>query len=319
MQDAIKALQDSLWSDFNSARDFPQTSPLIAHYTSISTLESILKNEEIWLSNPLYMNDINELDHGMKKGIELIESSHELRQKIPDNSYREFINYASDLFFHIDKTVSFDTYLTCFCEHEEDDNDGLLSMWRGYGANGNGAAIVFNLGKIENNQSSPIKISKVEYLTSEEFTNKIREYIVSTANILEQFPSNSAIISQASSLLLQRILMASLLTKHKGFSEEKEWRMFYLKKFDQNNELTSMLSYSILNEKLAPKLKLKIKPLNGATHPENITLENLIEKIILGPCTESKFTRKTFERMLDTMGKSSLAKKLFCSTIPYRS
>ena len=35
--------------------------PLLAHYTSISNLEKILKDDEIWLSNPLFMNDLEEV------------------------------------------------------------------------------------------------------------------------------------------------------------------------------------------------------------------------------------------------------------------
>ena len=41
-----------------------------------------------------------------------------------------------------------DTYVFCLSEHAKDDTDGLLSMWRGYGGNGNGAAIVFDAGKL---------------------------------------------------------------------------------------------------------------------------------------------------------------------------
>jgi hypothetical protein len=39
---------------------FPAKRSLLAHYTSIPVLEAILRNNEIWLSNPLFMNDMEE-------------------------------------------------------------------------------------------------------------------------------------------------------------------------------------------------------------------------------------------------------------------
>ena len=46
--------------------------PLLAHYTSIDVIEKILRSEEIWFSNPLFMNDLEEMRFGMlevEKGI----------------------------------------------------------------------------------------------------------------------------------------------------------------------------------------------------------------------------------------------------------
>src|SRR6185312_1309834 len=40
-------------------------------------------------------------------------------------------------------------------------------MWRGYGANGNGAAIVIDMAKINVTETSPLIIAKVSYDTSD--------------------------------------------------------------------------------------------------------------------------------------------------------
>ena len=45
--------------------------PLLAHYTSITTLKDILKRQEVWLSNPLFMNDLEELRFGIIEGTAL--------------------------------------------------------------------------------------------------------------------------------------------------------------------------------------------------------------------------------------------------------
>jgi hypothetical protein len=53
----IFKLFDPLWADLQEFDSFPTKRPLVAHYTSISVLEAILRNNEIWFSNPLLMND----------------------------------------------------------------------------------------------------------------------------------------------------------------------------------------------------------------------------------------------------------------------
>jgi hypothetical protein len=68
MSDAEKLygqFQGVLWADVADKKDFPAVRPLLAHYTTMSTLEAILKNGELWLSNPLLMNDIEELRFGL--------------------------------------------------------------------------------------------------------------------------------------------------------------------------------------------------------------------------------------------------------------
>jgi hypothetical protein len=42
-----------------------ENKPWLAHYTSIELAEKILRDEEVWFSNPLFMNDLEELRFGM--------------------------------------------------------------------------------------------------------------------------------------------------------------------------------------------------------------------------------------------------------------
>ena len=51
----IFQLFNSLYDDVEDSDRFEITKPLLAHYTSLSVLESILKNDEVWFSNPLLM------------------------------------------------------------------------------------------------------------------------------------------------------------------------------------------------------------------------------------------------------------------------
>jgi hypothetical protein len=71
---------DQLWADVVDESDFPARRPLLAHYTSLATLEKILQTEEVWFSNPLVMNDLDEVRFGVLRGNELFHSSASIEQ-----------------------------------------------------------------------------------------------------------------------------------------------------------------------------------------------------------------------------------------------
>ncbi|MCK1709872.1 MULTISPECIES: DUF2971 domain-containing protein [unclassified Bradyrhizobium] len=91
------------------------------------------------------MNDIEEVRFGVIEGNQIVLASEDLvtacktaeRAQLFKDSFAHFFNrFANE---HI-----LDTYVFCLSSHKRDDDDGRLSMWRGYGANGNGIAIVFD-------------------------------------------------------------------------------------------------------------------------------------------------------------------------------
>jgi hypothetical protein len=55
------------------------------------------------------------------------------------------------------------TYIVCMSEHGPQDKDGPLSMWRGYGGNGKGAAIIFDTSRITPVLGTPLLVGKVRY------------------------------------------------------------------------------------------------------------------------------------------------------------
>ncbi len=60
MEEGFNDALKELYADMAGDDQFPQRKPLLAHYTSIQNLEKILLNNEVWFSNPLFMNDIEE-------------------------------------------------------------------------------------------------------------------------------------------------------------------------------------------------------------------------------------------------------------------
>jgi hypothetical protein len=59
----------SLFIDLDDFHYLLTNKPLLAHYTSIQVLEQIMRNDEMWFSNPLFMNDLQEMRYGIHQGI----------------------------------------------------------------------------------------------------------------------------------------------------------------------------------------------------------------------------------------------------------
>ncbi|WP_201765397.1 hypothetical protein, partial [Xanthomonas citri] len=90
--DAFEACVDGLWSDLSEDEHFPSKRPLLAHYTSLSTMESIFRGEEIWMSHPFLMNDDEELKWGIVEGAKRIRTNDSLASQFGSVS-----NYAAFL------------------------------------------------------------------------------------------------------------------------------------------------------------------------------------------------------------------------------
>ena len=168
LQDSdIVKLFNPLFSDIVEKDQFYQKKPLLAHYTTIQTIEKIISTKEVWFSNPLYMSDFQEVSFGLLESDRLLRADANVSEALrtPDRSAKFFSSYNYYRQEYIDKHLP-DTYVFCLSEHHREDRDGLLSMWRGYGGNGNGAAIVFDAAALNVLPESPLTISKVEYATT---------------------------------------------------------------------------------------------------------------------------------------------------------
>jgi hypothetical protein len=309
-------LFDPLWAGLEE-QQFLATRPLLAHYTSISTIEKILANDEIWFSNPLLMNDLEEVRFSVNQGYHLVLESEHLRKSCGteerisafDEAWIGQYNQFADE--HV-----LDTYVFCLSEHDRDDRDGLLSMWRGYGGNGAGAALVLDTAKLEAIDTSAFLLAKVDYRTTEERVGMINQLIATLATIVPNVETNWLYL--AAHALFERIKVFALFSKHRGFAEEREWRVVYMPGRDLEQKLRPFCTYVVTARGLEPKLKFKVGPIDGQTG-KDLSLEGLIDRIVLGPSVASPLSKATFLRMLERLNKSALQSKVQESRIPYRA
>lgn len=317
---------NQIWNEFFAVlhsdlaeEEFHHRKPLLAHYTSLDGLEKILTHNELWLSNPLFMNDIEEVRFGITEGSHALRHNATLLEALDGQArYQKFMTALDDVIARFEREHLFDTYVICFSEHQPNDQDGLLSMWRGYGGNGRGAAIVFDTAKLTPVEGSPLILAKVHYASGDER----RAWFDATAARFAPVLRNTALpdekIYLAASALFERIKLFALIDKHHGFEEEREWRLVYRSERDTENRLTPMRHYLNGPRGVEPKLRLKIEPLQGFTD-EAVSLERLVDRILLGPSTSSPLAKRSVQRMLEIIGRAEMKERVIASSIPFRA
>jgi hypothetical protein len=125
-------------------------------------------------------------------------------------------------------------------------------------------------------------------------------------------------ISIASYYFFERLKLFAIFTKHHGFMEENEWRVVYMRDRDTAHVFDRMFSYWVGPRGVEPKLKLKIEAIPGL--PEtNLTLAEIVDRIILGPSLSSPLARNTILKMLESLGRADLKDRVVSSTIPFRA
>jgi hypothetical protein len=317
-QDKIWALFDGLYENIQNADIIFQTKPLFAHYTSIQTIEKIIKEEEIWFSNPLFMNDMEELQFGLITGMQLFLQSTVVDQMLGKKKADIARQMLIDHFMNYDKTHVLKVYVFCLSEHHHDDSDGKLSMWRAYGSAGNGAAIVFNTEPVFKWEGSPLIFAKVEYASREARKEKLEKLIESWGRIVaaNHIPEDKFWLATAR--LFDVFTFVALTSKHNGFEEEQEWRVIYMPERDLRGILKDRFGYVVGSRGVEPKLKLKIAPLPGSPSLSPISLASLLDRIILGPSASSPLAANSFCEMLKQIDKPDFAAKVVASTIPLR-
>jgi hypothetical protein len=212
---------------------------------------------------------------------------------------------------------SLDTYVFCLSMHDDpNDHDGILSMWRGYGGNGRGAAIVLDTSKLgPAAQGTSLILAKVHYATPAERLAWIDERLTALAKLLATNDVPDDMLYLAAGAIFQRNKLFALFTKHHRFDEEREWRAVYQRENDPENRLGAIFGYLNGPRGIEPKLRFKIEPVAGLTVPD-LSLETLVSSILLGPTASSPLALASAKRMVELI-RPGLADRVFASTIPY--
>ena len=233
---------------------------LLAHYTTAEVLEKIINNSELWMSHPFNMNDVEEMLFGVELGQKLFHDycySEKIDKVRSDRIFQLFQNSENLMY----QNATIDNYVLCFTEHEPNDTNGSLPMWRDYGGKGHGASIVFDPAKFPKDVNHVFKLRKIRYRSSLEredlLKGLLKEWRETTIAIDESLEYSQLYIPAMWALSI--IKNFSLITKDVGFSHENEWRLIYASDFDCMNTFEKLISSNFSASGIEPKLKLNIE------------------------------------------------------------
>lgn len=291
------------------------------YYTTAEVALSIIKERKIWMRNASTMNDFSEVEYGLGCVREALASNvgedffNSLNNLFPSlEGMPSFKDEFNQLFDNKEKEFTLDTFLTCFSEHLEDENEnGRLSMWRAYGGK-NGVALVFHAEPIFMlSKAFPVYPSPVAYLNknqTKEELNKITQALKLESNFLKTLDR-----AYVMNKVFNTFRFASLCIKHPGFKEEREWRTIASPLLEPSNFLEEYIEIVRGVPQVVLKIKLEDnhdKGING------LALHQFLDKIIIGPTEFPMQLYRAFGKLLTDEGHSNIVQKIQLSKIPLR-
>ena len=288
----------------------------LVHYTSAEAGFKIIQNREIWLRNSLLMNDFSEMQHGHQCLLAAWNSPR-------GQAFQEWLEILApglkaqlvEIFDAHTPGMKVATFMTSLSEHDNtEDQLGRLSMWRAYGGR-NGVALVLN-PTIFTSSTDELKVysSPVSYESVDSFVvgfEKWADHLVSYSEKIKAANPESML-----SFLFFAFRVFVLCTKHPGFREEREWRIFHSPLLDgssewlkKENEVIGGVPQEVVKIALRDDESVGIVGVGPST---------LLNRVIIGPSEYPTPTYHALYNALSGAGISNPAEMLWTSNIPIR-
>jgi hypothetical protein len=298
----------------------PATAALY-HYTSTAALISIVRNNELWLSDATFLNDRVEIAHGRQIACSRLTAaiSGEPRNSVQEMLQTALARFGSDP----DPTV----YVACFSLEGDD-----LAQWRGYGQGEAPIAIEFELGPLMFGYTSEGVLHQVRYDPEEQawtFDQVITAYVDAYAEDLrDPRPSRR---SEPFSPDEERTLCADMLyyglwryivgCKDPAFRSEREVRFAYTAHdFSRDGRDWYPEHPSPMFRERAGRIipYLSSKTLNFRNmKPIGETPKLPIRSVRIGPTDDQALVARGVRRLLDSFDHEEVAIRV--SGSPYRA
>jgi len=287
----------------------------LVHYTTAANAALIIKSREVWMRKTRSMNDISEVLHGKDCLIEAYNGeAGERFASALDSVFPGLAGKLEDTFNgwlpHFEK----DTFVTCLSEHPSTENElGRLSMWRAYGQ-GAGVALVVRSAPFEA-ETDALKAysSPVAYLSRAEFGSAFAafaENIEASRDLLRQHDEDT-ILGNAFAMMRY----AMVCTKHRGFAEEREWRVIHNPRLEPSERLRTSVETIGGTPQRVYRIPLENAPDEGLV---GMTVDELLERVIIGPCPDPVLMWEGFVELLTEAGASNAHERVKISHIPLR-
>ena len=292
----------------------------LAHYTSAETALRIIRGDgtdrALWLRNATEMNDFSEIEFG-QACLEYALTQPGISDRLGRIGTALGIDIGNEVFGPMGEErqrIKSETFLLSLSEHDADDVVGVLSMWRAYGGNAN-VCLLFRTDALTTNQEAyDVNITVVDYAGPNGFLARLTRVLDDVEKYLEEL---KVIDGELIAFNLKAVLDDMVLsTKHPSFAEEKEWRIIYRRKA---NPVIPAPPHKIVVlggiAQVVHYLPMVDVPEGGV---EKATLEDILDRIIIGPTVNPGLVMEAFVGQLAEAGCSDPAQRVVTCNIPLR-
>ena len=301
---------------FERARIINEKNLKFVQYTSAESAANILKNKEVWLRNAQCMNDYSEIEHGLDC---LIKSFNDNKvggefKSLIEGIYPDIVDELISLFDSWLPSIRSATYIACVSEHPaHEDQYGRLSMWRAYGGDTPVALVLNKEPFLQETDVFRAYTSPVAYIDTDKFS-------LLFSSLTSRIANNRELISQLGKArfkdtLFELFMNIVVSVKHPGFKEECEWRVVYNPEMRKSDHVE--LSIETINGVPQQVYKIPLKDF-----PEHnfcgASINDFIERIIIGPSDQQGVLAKTFISLLRDAGCENAIDRIQFSGIPLR-
>ncbi|AQR74733.1 DUF2971 domain-containing protein [Sphingomonas sp. LM7] len=239
----------------------------LSHYTDLPGLIGIVDEGVIRASNVAYLNDREELLHG-------VSCARKVLDRIVGNSRLSgWAGPIETVVAQIESGRMPDTYAACFCEKAD-----LLSQWRGYGGGEQGVAIQFSRSGLEELAGTEERyLAPVEYgvVTAK---SRINAELKTRLDKFSDDAPEGAVYRLLSGLIPR--------FKHIGFKGELEWRLVV-----QHETMHKDVKFRARRNVILPYFEI-----GGADG------RLPIKAVKIGPGPDIELTRKSVKQYLERKG-----------------
>ena len=298
------ALTRRLWAEAEKRRIVPSEQGLgtIYHYTSAEAFLSIIKNCELWLSNHSYLNDSQELIHGLEIARARFSNAAAIRPE------------AEEMLQHWAKTA--DGFNSRICLASFSRKKDSLSQWRAYGP----IAIGFNSLRLFHGSLESIVSRSVIYnpQVQTKLLDLMAHYCASAyASDVEYHPEDVEIVYKKE---LRQLFEVVSFFKNPAFEEESEVRMAYIEDRHWNYVIGTNppdYHYRASSGFIVPYMTTSDIALKAANDKEPITSKLPINEVVIGPTRYAETLVRGVKELLKSNGYDEVVVRI--SSTPYRA
>jgi hypothetical protein len=288
----------------------------LVHYTNAEAAYRIIQGQQIWLRNASMMNDFSEIQHGINcLSSAWISPSGKRLQEMLNRLSEGLSEELANLFDGHAEAFRRATFITSLSEHDDaEDQFGRLSMWRAYGGRA-GVALVLNSAAFTSDTGAmKVFSSPVFYKDITDFTAWFQGWADAVVAAEERLRLLGA--EGVRNVLFMAFRNFALCTKHPGFAEEREWRVFSSPTFEGASDWLQTAT-EVIGGLPQHVLKLSLRD-DESQDIIGVAPSSLINRVIIGPCEHPMHVRAAIADALTDAGVLDATSKLWMSFIPLR-